>query len=553
VLTCLTLIAVATSLMALVPGYSTLGWMAPATLVGLRLVQGFAVGGMLPAASVLLTEAAEAGRRGVRAGYAIQGVQAGQLAAAAVFLPLAAVFQVGQFQTWGWRIPFLVSAIFLVPAIRNLRRIPEPAGFGDVRFPLLSALRESPGNMVRVAGMALMNAIPTAVTVFGATYATNRTYGVQMSTTTYLWISLCGNVFAVIFIPLFARLSDRIGRRQCIIAGSLTSGVLAFAYLNAVGQGDVVAAFVLAMLMWGIAYQAYNAVFPAFYSELFPGRARVSAFAVSLNGGVLVTALLPTVMTVAAPPGANVPIVVGYLTVACAAIAAIAAASARETNRVSLATGSGSPPVEKVERWSPPPVAERVRLPEVARFTPPPAMAGPPTSPFGRVPAPSAPEVEVSRKGGIFISYRRRDEPNFTGRLYDRLALRFGDDRVFMDIDSIELGVDFTEAIERSLRKCSVMLVIVGKDWLREVDAQARPRLANPADFVRLEIERGLSLPGVRVIPILVEDAVLPSASSLPPSLAALTKRNGIEMSHARFARDIDVLFRALDKVIDPR
>ena len=156
-----------------------------------------------------------------------------------------------------------------------------------------------------------------------------------------------------------------------------------------------------------------------------------------------------------------------------------------------------------------------------------------------------------SRGNGIFISYRRRDEPNFTGRLYDRLVARFGTGRVFMDIDSIELGVDFSVVIESSLRRCAVMLVVIGGDWLNATDEQGRRRLANPGDYVRLEIESGLSSPGVRVIPILVEGATIPVETQLPPSLVALSRRNGIDMSHMRFSADVDRLFKALERVID--
>ena len=131
--------------------------------------------------------------------------------------------------------------------------------------------------MLRVICMALMNAVPlTAVTVFGATYATNAAYGVGMSTTTYLWISVVGNVVAVILIPFVGNLTDRIGRRPVIIVGCLGSGVLAYPYLYFVSQNNLPMAFLFAMLMWGVVYQGYNAVFPSFYQELFPTRTRVT-------------------------------------------------------------------------------------------------------------------------------------------------------------------------------------------------------------------------------------------------------------------------------------
>jgi MFS family permease len=184
--------------------------------------------------------------------------------------------------------------------------------------------------------MALMNAVPLATTVFGATYATNDAYGVGMSTTTYLWISVAGNAVAVCLIPFIGNLSDRIGRRPLIIAGSLSSGALSYVYLYFVSQGNVPLTFITAILMWGIVYQGYNAVFPAFYQELFPTKTRVTGFAVSQNIGTAVTAFLPSIYGAVAGPGSNVPLIVGSFTFGCAIIAALAALSARETFRIPL-------------------------------------------------------------------------------------------------------------------------------------------------------------------------------------------------------------------------
>jgi TIR domain len=158
--------------------------------------------------------------------------------------------------------------------------------------------------------------------------------------------------------------------------------------------------------------------------------------------------------------------------------------------------------------------------------------------------------VETRAVKGIFISYRRQDEPNFAGRLYDRLAERFGDDRVFIDIDSIDLGLDFTDVIDQSLARCKVMLVVIGRGWLEATDADGEPRLENPDDFVRLEIEKAMSRRDVRVIPIVVEGAVVPRSAKLPSTLAPLARRNGIEMSHARFAGDTERLIKTIERVI---
>jgi hypothetical protein len=136
--------------------------------------------------------------------------------------------------------------------------------------------------------------------------------------------------------------------------GALGSTALSYAYLWAISQANAVLAFVLAILMWGIVYQGYNAVFPSFYQELFPTRTRVTGFAVSQNIGTLITAFLPAIYAAVAPGDSNVPLIVGSFTFGIGIIAAIAAFSARETYRVHLddlgKKGAPEVPREEYER-----------------------------------------------------------------------------------------------------------------------------------------------------------------------------------------------------------
>jgi MFS family permease len=326
---CMLLMGASTFLVAALPTYGQVGVLAPALLVALRLIQGFAVGGEISGASAMIVEHAPFGRRGFFASFALQGVQGGQLLAAGVFLPLSAILPKDDFQSWGWRIPFLLSAVVVLVGYIIRRRVDETP-------PIVQAVRENGWDMLRVACMALMNAVPLAATVFGATYATSKSYGVGFSTTTYLWISVVGNAVAMVLIPFVGSLSDRIGRRPCIIVGALGSGVLSYAYFYFISQDNVVLAFVFAILMWGTVYQGYNAVFPAFYQEQFPTRTRVTGFAVAQNIGTLITAFLPSIYASVAPAGSNVPLIVGSFTFGISIIVAVAAFSARETYRVHL-------------------------------------------------------------------------------------------------------------------------------------------------------------------------------------------------------------------------
>src|SRR5262245_22637030 len=118
----------------------------------------------------------------------------------------------------------------------------------------------------------------------------------------------------------------------------------------------------------------------------------------------------------------------------------------------------------------------------------------------------------------IFISYRREDTAGYTGRLASDLIQHFGQDRIFQDIDQIDAGADFVEAIHEALDKCEIVLVVVGPGWVELKDKKGRRRLDNPDDFVSLEIRAALERK-LRVIPVLVGGADMPVADELPENL----------------------------------
>ncbi len=153
-------------------------------------------------------------------------------------------------------------------------------------------------------------------------------------------------------------------------------------------------------------------------------------------------------------------------------------------------------------------------------------------------------------RSGVFISYRRDDKRDFARGLYERLARHLGEQQIFMDVDSIDLGVDFTEVVNQRLAQCSVMLVVVGKNWLDSVDSGGRRRLDNPDDLVRLEVETALGRPDVRVIPILVDGAKAPESTELPESLRPLARRNALIMTHENFGADFGRLFTVVEKIV---
>ena len=173
------------------------------------------------------------------------------------------------------------------------------------------------------------------------------------------------------------------------------------------------------------------------------------------------------------------------------------------------------------------------------------------------VQAPTRRRIDSGRKpkvksGGIFVSYRWQESSHFTGRLCDRLLESFGTDRVFLDVDKIEPGVDFAQAINRAVASCKVLLAIIGPRWLTITDERGRRRLENVDNFVRLEIKEALAR-NVRVIPILVDDAVMPGRQDLPESLDGLVLRRAFTVRHESFRNDADRLVTVLRSIIPDR
>jgi MFS family permease len=341
---CMFMMGISTMAVGLLPTYDQVGLLAPTLLVVLRLIQGFAVAGEISGASSMILEHAPFGRRGFFSSFTLQGVQAGQILAAAVFLPLAHYMDKDAFNSWGWRVPFLLSFVVIVAGYIIRREVDETPAFAEEgahgavpKAPVIQAITDSWGDMLRVICCSLMNVIPVVTTIFGAAYAVQPGYGIGFEKDVYLWIPVMGNIVAVLVIPFVGNLSDKFGRRPPIIIGALASGLLSFGYLHAISIHNVPLAIVMSLLMWGVVYQGYNAVFPSFYPEMFPTRTRVSGMAISQNLGTLVTALLPALFVAVAPPGAvNIPMTIGAITFAITIVVAIAAYSARETYRIHL-------------------------------------------------------------------------------------------------------------------------------------------------------------------------------------------------------------------------
>jgi hypothetical protein len=158
--------------------------------------------------------------------------------------------------------------------------------------------------------------------------------------------------------------------------------------------------------------------------------------------------------------------------------------------------------------------------------------------------------AEGRRAGDIFLSYRRDDTRHLAGRVYDRLVERFGDGRVFMDVDSIEPGLDFEAVINSAVASCGVMLALIGPTWLTAYDDRGRRRLDNPDDFIVLELSAALHY-GIRLLPVLVDGAAPLQATDLPATLRPLARRHAIRLDHETFRSDVNELLTAVARILD--
>jgi len=149
----------------------------------------------------------------------------------------------------------------------------------------------------------------------------------------------------------------------------------------------------------------------------------------------------------------------------------------------------------------------------------------------------------------VFITYRREETAAHAGRLYDAMVARFGEANVFMDVDMAP-GVDFVARITEAVAACHVLIVVIGPRWATVEDERGTARLADPEDFVRLEVETALRRPDVTPIPVLVSGARMPNRDDLPPELRAITRRNALELSDQRWRYDVGRLISTLDQLL---
>src|SRR5215471_15924510 len=335
----LILMSASTFLVGCLPTYDQIGILAPILLVFLRLCQGFSASGEQAGANSMTLEHAPPNRRGFFTSFTLSGTQAGSILATAVFLPISWMPE-DQLLSWGWRVPFWLSVVVVAIGYFIRRTLAETPALLEEKqqhevpkLPLAILFSQYTTDVVRVVLCALVSTVSTIFGVYALSYAVNT---VKIDRSTMLWVAILTNIVALVAIPLWAMLADRIGRRPVFIIGTLASGLLMFAYLWAISQTNIPLTFAFAVLMSGVVYSASNGVWPSLYGEMFDTRVRLSGMAIGTQIGFALAGFAPAIASAVQGTGPNAWLPVALLTFVVCLIAAIAAWTARETHKVPM-------------------------------------------------------------------------------------------------------------------------------------------------------------------------------------------------------------------------
>ncbi len=357
----LLMMGVSTFLIGLLPTYEQVGFLAPVLLTVLRLVQGFALGGEWGGAVLIVSEHGDDRSRGFWASWPQAGAPGGQLLANGVLAVLAVVQSEEAFLSWGWRIPFLLSAVLVLVGLWVRLSVEESPVFAQAReaaaakaaaggasesAPFLEVLRSYPREVLTAMGARFAENVSYYVfTIVVATYVTSE-LGLPRSYA--LNAVLIGAVFHFATIPLWGALSDRVGRRPVYLVGAVGVGVWAFAFFPLVATGNLAVA-ALAVVVGLLFHGAMYGPQAAFFSELFGTRVRYSGVSVGYQlASIFAGGLAPFVATALLARYASGTAIAVYVAV-CAVVSVVAVLSYRETRHRSLTDDHGTPALDVVD------------------------------------------------------------------------------------------------------------------------------------------------------------------------------------------------------------
>jgi MFS family permease len=328
-----------TFLVGCLPTYASIGVLAPILLVAIRMIQGLSLSGEQAASITMTLEHSPGRRRSFTTSFVTSGSAAGGLLSTAIFIPFVALPQ-EQLLSWGWRVPFWLSAVVVVAAYIIRRTLQEPPAFLETQAievqlsPLKQALQFHWVAILRIAACAMIAGVSYLFATFSVGFATT---GYKLDRATMLWVPVLASLLALLYTPAAGFVADKIGRKTVFIIGAAGAGLTTAPYLWAITQGHWPLIFLLGILCNGFFYSTANAAWPSFFAEMFPNRVRVSGLAVGTQiGFALSGAIAPVAAT--ALSGAALKDWIGPSIFACGLmlIAVVGALTAKETGRYTL-------------------------------------------------------------------------------------------------------------------------------------------------------------------------------------------------------------------------
>lgn len=328
-----------TFLVGCMPTYDTIGVAAPILLVVLRVLQGPSAAGEQSGASSMTLEHAPARRRGFFTSFTLGGTQGGAILATLVFIPVEALPH-DAMMAWGWRIPFLLSAVVVAVGFYVRVSMPETPAFKEAaatkqieKVPAKELFAHHSPGVIRIIFAALISVVSTVFGIFALSYGVNK---VGLPATPMLWLTVVANLVGLFAIPTWGMISDKIGRKPVFVGGGIGCAILIFPFIWSISVGNLPLVFTFGILMSGIIYSAPNAIWPSFYGEMFSTEVRYSGVAIGTQIGFALGGFAPAIASALLGPDGTNWMVVAVFTAITAVVSAASGLTARETYKTKM-------------------------------------------------------------------------------------------------------------------------------------------------------------------------------------------------------------------------
>jgi metabolite-proton symporter len=336
----LLLMGIATFVIGLLPTHATIGVWAPVLLVALRFLQGLGLGGEWGGAVLMTLESGESGRRGLNASWPQVGVPIGLLLANGVLSLMGALTTDAEFQSWGWRVPFLLSGLLVFVGMWIRMTIAESPLFREAdtehktsRAPILDVLQHYPKQVLLAIGARL--GVDVAFYTFVLFITTYIATFLKLPRSYALNAVLIAAAFQVIFIPLFGGLSDRYGRRPIFLLGAVGAAIFVFIFFAMLDTGSF-AMIVLAAVIALFLHAAMYGTQAAFIAEMFPTRVRYSGASMGYQLAGIIGGALAPIISVALLNRYGTSTSVSLYVLATLVVTVLCVLAAPETSRIDL-------------------------------------------------------------------------------------------------------------------------------------------------------------------------------------------------------------------------